>query len=617
MTPSEALRALVPKWRESLPSGIAPADVDDFVARHRRELESILGQLLAVRRLRRGGLPRTAAEFTAMRLLAERARPRHAETDRDLVKILKTWAQKRTRRAADAEAREALERRVGDYITLRAEALLLGQMGWDAVPLLLCRPVLAVYSAGAVVLVHRHGEDPEAVFPGFAEESLRDLRRDVEVAHEAADAIVDEIGDRGPEAIWARARGRAGQLLRDRARVVCRHCGVRLKKPERHYAIGTHECPAGAEQCISIEEDEAETRRRQEASRRLRAEHPVPVFVPPDTRADKERRRAERERRRKEREREKEEAARRREEKAAARAREGAVRAKARAQESGDCEEAQRFEAGEVPRTADEFAVYRRFAARHYDQLREMLAAGGEGDDDALLAWVLRRQAAQLGRRHDIDIEERVIGAGLDYALLRAESILLRALGHDPIPLLVERAALLVELGDRAILHRHFPPELALLQDGEVTIYHDYADAPSSVEVLGPLREVHAQIERLRRELLAMDLATLAPPLWQAAREIAATVKTSEPDGQERETLGVLLAPEPVDRFGQRVHETRWASRAAAIRQLEGAGFRFIKTRGSSAPGWAEGFWARFPRIAVIKGATVQVMAARGGESER
>lgn len=609
MTPAEALEALVPKWRESLPPGIAPVDVDDFVARHRAELLSILGQMLAVRRIRRGRLPRTAEEFTAIRLLAERARPRHAEADRDLVKSLKTWTQKRLRTAADGEAREALERRVGDYVLLRAEALLLGQMGWDAVPLLLVRPALAIYSAGSVVLVHRHGEDPEAVFPGFEDESLSDLRRDVEVAHEAGAAILDQIGDGGPEAIWARARGRAGQLLRDRARVVCRHCGVRMKKPERHYAIGTHECPAGADQCISLEDDEAETRTRQEESRRLRAEHPVPVFVA-DTRAEREKRRVDRELRRKDRDREKEEAARKREEKAARRERESAERAETRAQAIGDRDAARRFDAGEVPKTADEFSAYRRFAGRHYDRLREANAAAADEDDAALLAWVLRRQEAQLGRRPDIDTQERVIAAGLDYALLRAEAILLRALGHTATPLLVARAALLVEFGDRTdaevhqVLHRHFPPELVLLGASEVTTIDYYADAPS-LEALRPLREAHDQVERLRREIGAMDIETLAPPLWLAAREIATTTEVPHPNRDELDAFYGLLAPEPVERFGRMVHETRWASRAAAIRQLERAGFKFIK-----GGRWSEGYWSRFPRTAVIKGATVQVTAA-------
>ena len=602
MTPAEALEELLPRWKASLPADFSAEVVDDFVRRKRRILEDAVGQALGILRLRRGGLPQSPADFTAVGLLAERERRRHGTVDKDLARRLKKRRAELTRAAQGADVLEALARRFEEYVLVRAEALLMGQLGWDAVPLLLRRPLLAVFSAGSVVIVHRHGVDgsEEAVFPGLHEESIADLRSDLAVAHEAATEIASEIGDH-PQVVWARARGRGAAEIRRRAHVVCQRCGSRLREPGPHYAISTIECPGG--EWLTAEEDAEEMQRRAEEARRRLAESPVPVFVPPDNREEKAKRKAEQQLRRNEREREKEEAARRREEKAAA-------RAEARAQEIADRESARRFEAGELPRTADEFSAFRRFAARHYDRLREANTAAGDEDDAALLAWVLRRQEAQLGRRPDIDTQERVIGASLDYALLRAEAILLRALGHTATPLLVARAALLVEPGDtldaelQNVIHRHFPPELVLLRAGEVRAVDYYADAPS-LEVLRPLREAHDQVERLRREIAAMDVEALAPPLWRAAREIAATTEAPHPNRDELDAFYALIAPEPVDRFGRMVHETRWASRAAAIRQLERAGFKFIK--GSR---WQEGYWSRFPRTAVVKGATVQVTAA-------
>lgn len=599
MTPAEALERILPTWRSSLPPELAP-DVDAFVRRRRAALERILGQALGVRRLQRGKLPRTVEDFSAAGFLAERERPHLEGPDRDLLRRLK---KRTTTLLAGVEDPAAARGVYDEYVLLRAEALLLGQMGWDAVSLLLRQPMLAIFSAKSVVLVHRHGPKPhDAIFPGLEEASVADLRADLEAAHGIAIEIHTQITERGggPETIWARARGRAAELLRDRARVVCRRCGAHLRQPERHYAIGTIECPAGEGECISVEQDAEERRLGEEQARQRRAEDPH-IVPPVDHQADLERRRkeqadkawrkSEQRRRREEREREKEATARRRQQKA-----------HSRAEERIDLDAEEWFEAGELPRTPGELDAYRRFAERERPD--------EDQDDEALIAWVARRRDALLGRRPDLDTQEAAITAEHDFVRLRAEAIVLRALGYQAIPVMLMRSSLTATIGDEALVHRHFPPELAVASRGEVTRFDYFADAPTTIAAVQVLREVHAHIERLRVEIGGMDLEVVAPALWQAARDLAATVKTTEPDADEREALEALLAPEPVDRFGRMVHETRWASRAAAIRQLERAGFRFIKTRSAAAAAWPEGFWSRFPRTAVVKGATVQVTAA-------
>src|SRR5690606_36591795 len=139
MTPAEALEQLLPRWKASLPAEFSAEVIDDFVRRKRRVLEEALGPVLGVRRLRRGALPKTPADFTAVMLLAERERRRHAALDKDLARRLKQRRAELAEASKDPDAREALARRFEEYVLVRAEALLMGQMGWDAVPLLLRR----------------------------------------------------------------------------------------------------------------------------------------------------------------------------------------------------------------------------------------------------------------------------------------------------------------------------------------------------------------------------------------------------------------------------------------------------------------------------------------------
>ncbi|MEZ4454588.1 MAG: hypothetical protein R3B09_34370 [Nannocystaceae bacterium] len=539
MTPAEALEELLPRWKASLSADFSAEVVDDFVRRKRRILEDAVGQTLGILRLRRGRLPETPADFTAVGLLAERERRRHGTVDKDLARHLKKRRAELTEAANEADVLEALARRFEEYVLVRAEALLMGQLGWDAVPLLLRRPLLAVFSAGSVVIVHRHGVDgsEEAVFPGLQEESIADLRSDLSVAHEAATAITTAIGD-NPEVIWARARGRGAAEIRRRAHVVCQRCGSRLRAPGPHYAIGTIECPGG--EWLSAEEDAEEMQRRAEEARRRLAENPVPVFVPPDTREEKARRKADQQLRRREREREREEAARRR-----------AAKATTRAQAKVDAEVAERFERGELPRTADELVALRRFAEeRRPDEDQE---------DEALAAY--RRHAAR-GRRSPPRMDpspasggaarpaprrrhqERVIG-GFDYVLLRAEG--------DPPPRARPRrprswsrgGAFLVEPGDT--LHTgSTTPSTATSRPSSCSSAAaspgiDYfADAPS-LEALRPLRG-HDQVERLRREIAAMDHRALAP---RSGRRRGRSPRPRKPPPQPRRARRLLRPHRP------------------------------------------------------------------------
>ncbi|MEZ4454755.1 MAG: SNF2-related protein, partial [Nannocystaceae bacterium] len=214
MTASEVLDKVLPRWRATLPPRYSAEFIDGFIARNRAALEALVAQAMTIRRLRRGALPRTAEEFSAFRLLAERERKHDAATDAEVLRRVKKRMDKMLEGAADDESRARASGMQVEYALLRAEAMLLRQRGWDAVPLLLRRPSLAIYSASSVVLVHRHDPEPEeAIFPGFEASSVADLRADAEAAHEQATAIRAQIPGTKPEriatALWARARGSA------------------------------------------------------------------------------------------------------------------------------------------------------------------------------------------------------------------------------------------------------------------------------------------------------------------------------------------------------------------------------------------------------------------------
>ena len=153
----EALEKLLPAWRAGLPVDYASDFIDEFVARNRTVLLALVDRALTARRVKRGLLPRTAAEFAAYGKLIPRERERDAEPDDEVLRQLLELT-KSSRKAKDRVARE-----VAGYLYARrrAEAIVLRREGWDAVPMMLRDPALVIVEADE--LVETGDIDPDQV----------------------------------------------------------------------------------------------------------------------------------------------------------------------------------------------------------------------------------------------------------------------------------------------------------------------------------------------------------------------------------------------------------------------------------------------------------------------
>lgn len=147
-TAEDTLTVLLPRWRASMPASVAPVAVEQFVRRHR---STLLGLVADALRAAEGRMPTTAAEFAAYNALVARERPRDAQPDDVVIR--------RVLRRVDAVLAEGYAERVTvrnhgqEYVDARAEALILRDAGWDAVPLLTTLPALAIVVGGGVVAV--------------------------------------------------------------------------------------------------------------------------------------------------------------------------------------------------------------------------------------------------------------------------------------------------------------------------------------------------------------------------------------------------------------------------------------------------------------------------------
>lgn len=150
MTAAELLAELLPRWRESLPPQYIPAVVEGFLRRQRGTLEVLTIRALARHQALRGDLPDTVAEFAAFDPIMAEERRRDAKPDAVLLRHLMTRVAERVARGLEPEI-TVLAMVGDDYVMARAEAILLRHAGWDAVPLMLVRPALAVAVAGSVV----------------------------------------------------------------------------------------------------------------------------------------------------------------------------------------------------------------------------------------------------------------------------------------------------------------------------------------------------------------------------------------------------------------------------------------------------------------------------------
>ncbi|MCB9702145.1 MAG: Eco57I restriction-modification methylase domain-containing protein [Myxococcales bacterium] len=209
MTAAEILEQVLPRWRASLPPRFTPEYIDGFIARSRPALEAIVARAMTLHRARRGAKPRTAAEFAAYGALVDRERPRDAEPDAAVLRRVQKRLDKLLARDASPEGQETATRLGLDYVELRAEAILLRQTGWDAVPLLSRRPALAILSAASVVAV-RDAAAHLHIFPGL-QDAADKLRGEWEEAHRQVVELRDEIAggarlERFALALWSRTR---------------------------------------------------------------------------------------------------------------------------------------------------------------------------------------------------------------------------------------------------------------------------------------------------------------------------------------------------------------------------------------------------------------------------
>jgi hypothetical protein len=147
MTATEFLTDFLPRWRAGLPPQHT-ALVEGFLRRQRGVLEVLAQRALARARATRGELPDTVIEFAAYDPVVAHERRRDKQPDEVVVQQLQESISQRVARGHDPEAM------LGDnYVSARTEAILLRHAGWDAVPLMLAKPALAVALGGVVMAV--------------------------------------------------------------------------------------------------------------------------------------------------------------------------------------------------------------------------------------------------------------------------------------------------------------------------------------------------------------------------------------------------------------------------------------------------------------------------------
>ncbi len=213
MKSAEVIERLLPRWRAQISARHAPAEVDGFIRRHREALEALVAQVL---RSGGGERPDTAEDFAAYDSIIARERRRDAGTDKAVLEQLM--------RQVDADFRrgyreELILTNFGlEYVETRAEAIVLRAYGWDAVPLLLVRPALAVVAAGMTVAL-RDWFGRLAIHPARrgtlnhlhfdidrVETEVQDLRQALDLPHDTSERLA-----RHAQALWKRARAAAKQ----------------------------------------------------------------------------------------------------------------------------------------------------------------------------------------------------------------------------------------------------------------------------------------------------------------------------------------------------------------------------------------------------------------------
>lgn len=207
--PESVLERVLPRWRASLPAGVAPADADAFIARHRGSLLALITRALAA--LDGRGGPRTAEDFAAFDLLIPPNRRRDDSPDDAVIA--------RVLGRVDAVLAEGygelgvLQNQGREYVDARAEAILVRKSGWDAVPVLSTLPALAIVVGGSVVAV-RSSNGTLGIHPARSG-TLNHLHADIFKAETRIVQLADELDVvpntrerfvRYAAQIWERAR---------------------------------------------------------------------------------------------------------------------------------------------------------------------------------------------------------------------------------------------------------------------------------------------------------------------------------------------------------------------------------------------------------------------------
>lgn len=214
MDAPQFLEGFLPRWQAGLPGRYA-AHLDGFLRRQRGVLEVLTQRALARLRAERGDLPDSVVEFAAYDPIVQQERSLDAQPDAEVLRRLRERTLERVNRGRDPE-RTILAVFADDYVSARTEAILLRHAGWDAVPLMLRQPALAVALQGVVVAVRstRGHLATHPLRPG----ELNHLRIDVDKAEIRTlylrDEVDIELGTvdallRFATDLWARARKKA------------------------------------------------------------------------------------------------------------------------------------------------------------------------------------------------------------------------------------------------------------------------------------------------------------------------------------------------------------------------------------------------------------------------
>ncbi len=210
--PREVRDELLRAWR--VQAGFELYDMDTFVQRHGAELEALVALKLDRLTAQSGTLPETAAGFAAYDPIVEVQRRFDKFTDQEVLTDLMDKLGKGFR--AGYRESTMLENFGLEYVETRAEAIRLRLRGWDAVPLLLESPALAVQSFGTTTIAVRDSFGRVAIHPDrrgtinhlyadlrAAEEEVQDIRQELDMPRGTQERLAELA-----RALWAQSRKR-------------------------------------------------------------------------------------------------------------------------------------------------------------------------------------------------------------------------------------------------------------------------------------------------------------------------------------------------------------------------------------------------------------------------